>query len=183
MAAIVDYKKGCNFPVVPSMTLDHLNECTRDDFVAALAPLLEDSPWAAERAWRNRPFTSLEALHQALMAAVSASSRDEQLGLLRAHPDLGARARMTPASAGEQATAGLDRLTPSEFARLQALNTAYREKFGFPFLFAVKGSTKDDVLVALAARLPATVDEEFAEALHQVSRIAWFRLLDVVKHP
>lgn len=165
------------------MTLDDLNASSRDGFVAALGTIFEDSPWAAERAWRRRPFASLEDLHQAMLAEVSASSRDEQLGLLRAHPDLGARARMTPASAGEQATAGLDLLTPSEFARLRALNAAYREKFGFPFLFAVKGSTKDDVLAALAARLPATADEEFAEALRQVSRIAWFRLLDVVKHP
>ena len=165
------------------MTLDDLNASSRDGFVAALGTIFEDSPWAAERAWRHRPFASLEDLHQAMLAEVSASSRDEQLGLLRAHPDLGARARMTPASAGEQATAGLDRLTPSEFARLRALNAAYREKFGFPFLFAVKGSTKDDVLAALAARLPATADEEFAEALRQVSRIAWFRLLDVVMRP
>jgi 2-oxo-4-hydroxy-4-carboxy-5-ureidoimidazoline decarboxylase len=111
---------------------------------------------------------------------VSASSRDEQLALLRAHPDLGARARMTPTSAGEQAGAGLDRLTPDELDRLRQLNAAYREKFGFPFLLAVKGSTKHDVLAALAARLAATPDEEFAEAMRQVFRIAWFRLQDAV---
>ena len=115
-----------------------------------------------------------------MITAVSASSRDEQLALLRAHPDLGTRARMTEASAGEQAGAGLDRLTPPEFERLRQLNTAYREKFGFPFLFAVKGSTTHDVLAALEARLPAMVNEEFAEALRQVYRIAWFRLQDVV---
>ena len=162
------------------MTLDDLNASSREGFVAALGLIFEDSPWAAARAWRHRPFASLEALHQAMMTEVSASSRDEQLALLRAHPDLGARARMTTASAGAQARAGLDRLTTSEFDRLQELNAAYREKFGFPFLFAVKGSTKHDVLAALTARLPATVDEEFAEALRQVSRIAWFRLQDVV---
>jgi 2-oxo-4-hydroxy-4-carboxy-5-ureidoimidazoline decarboxylase len=162
------------------MTLDDLNASTREGFVAVLGSIFEGSPWAAERAWRHRPFASLEGLHQAMMTEVSASSRDDQLGLLRAHPDLGARARMTTASAGEQAGAGLDRLTPSEFDRLQELNTAYRDKFGFPFLFAVKGSTKHDVLGALAARLPATVDEELAEAMRQVSRIAWFRLQDVV---
>ena len=87
---------------------------------------------------------------------------------------------MTDASTSEQSGAGLDSLTVEEFERLQQLNRAYREKFGFPFLFAVKGSTKHDVLAALAARLPATPDEEFAEALRQVFRIAWFRLQDVV---
>ena len=88
---------------------------------------------------------------------------------------------MTTASAGEQAGAGLDRLTPVEFDRLRQLNSDYREKFGFPFLFAVKGSSKHDVLAALAARLPAAPDEEFAEALRQVFRIAWFRLQDAVQ--
>ena len=163
------------------MTLDELNISNRDSFVAALGSIFEQSPWAAERAWRHRPFPSLEALHRALIVEVSASSRDEQLTLLRAHPDLGARARMTTASAGEQAGAGLDHLTPDEFDRLRQLNTAYREKFGFPFLFAVKGSTKDDVLAVLTARLPAAPDEEFAEALRQVYRIAWFRLQDTVR--
>jgi 2-oxo-4-hydroxy-4-carboxy-5-ureidoimidazoline decarboxylase len=170
-------------PSGKTMTLDDLNAISREGFVAALDSIFEDSPWAAERAWRHRPFASVEALHQAMMTEVSAASRDEQLALLRAHPDLGTRACMTAASAGEQAGAGLDRLTPSEFDRLRELNTAYRERFGFPFLLAVKASTKHDVLAALAARLPATVDEEFAEALRQVSRIAWFRLQDVVTQP
>jgi 2-oxo-4-hydroxy-4-carboxy-5-ureidoimidazoline decarboxylase len=163
------------------MTLDELNACERDGFVAALGAIFEDSPWAAERTWRHRPFASVEALHRAMIVEVSASSRDQQLALLRAHPDLGTRARMTHASAGEQAGAGLDRLTPEEFDRLQQLNAAYREKFGFPFLFAVKGSTKHHVLAALAARLPAAPDDEFEEALRQVFRIAWFRLQDAIR--
>lgn len=162
------------------MTLEQLNASSRDEFVAALGSIFEDSPWAARRAWRQRPFMSVEALHRAMVTEVSASSRDEQLALLRAHPDLGTRARMTPASTGEQAGAGLDRLTPDEFDRLQQLNAAYREKFGFPFLFAVKGSTKHDVLAALEARLPAAPDAEFEEALRQVYRIAWFRLQDAL---
>jgi 2-oxo-4-hydroxy-4-carboxy-5-ureidoimidazoline decarboxylase len=162
------------------VTLDELNASDRGGFVAVLGSVFEASPWAAERAWTHRPFASLEALHQAMIAEVSASSRAEQLALLRAHPDLGTRARMTKASTLEQAGAGLDRLMPDEIERLRQLNTAYRQKFGFPFLLAVKGSTKHDVLAALAARLSATPDEEFAEAMRQVFRIAWFRLQDVV---
>ena len=162
------------------MTVEGLNAAGCEGFVSALGTIFEESPWVAERAWRRRPFGSLEALHQAMMAEVWASSADEQLALLRAHPDLGTRAQMTAASVGEQAGAGLDRLTPSEFDRLRELNTAYREKFGFPFLFAVKGSTKHDVLAVLAARLAATMDEEFAEALRQVSRITWLRLQELV---
>ena len=162
------------------MTLDELNASDRDGFIAALGWIFEGSPWVAERAWRHRPLASVDALHRAMVEEVAASGREKQLALLRAHPDLGTRARLTAASTGEQTGAGLDRLTPDEFDRLHELNTAYREKFGFPFLFAVKGSTKHDILAALAARLRATVDEEFAEALRQVSRIAWFRLRDAV---
>jgi 2-oxo-4-hydroxy-4-carboxy-5-ureidoimidazoline decarboxylase len=83
---------------------------------------------------------------------------------------------MSEASSGEQAGAGLDHLTPEEFQRLQRLNDAYRQKFAHPFLFAVKGSTKHQILDALEERLPRTPDEEFAEALRQVCRIADFRL-------
>lgn len=116
-----------------------------------------------------------------MTSVVDVADEDEQLALLRAHPDLGARARMSEASVGEQQGAGLDRLTPEEFHRLQQLNLAYREKFGFPFLFAVKGSTKHDILAALERRLPADRDEEFSEALQQVYRIALFRLQDLLR--
>jgi 2-oxo-4-hydroxy-4-carboxy-5-ureidoimidazoline decarboxylase len=162
------------------MILAELNFAERERFVDALGWIFEDSPWVAERAWTRRPFASVAALHEAMVAEVAAADRAEQLALLRAHPDLGARARMSDASLGEQSGAGLDSLTAAEFVRLQQLNAAYRARFGFPFLFAVKGSTTHDVLDALAARLSATPDAEFAEALRQVFRIAQFRLQDAV---
>ena len=132
-------------------------------------------------AWDARPFASLDALHAAMVREVVAATRREQLALLRAHPDLGTRARMSDASAGEQAGAGLDRLTPDEFDRLRRLNSAYRDKFGFPFLLAVKGRTTHDVLSALEARMLGTPGHEWAEALAQVSRIAEWRLQDLVE--
>ena len=158
------------------MTLAELNAADRAEFVRMLGRIFEDSPWVAERAWERRPFASIDDLHAAMSAVVEAASEGEQLQLLRAHPDLGTRARMSDASSGEQRGAGLDRLTPDEFARLQRLNTQYRDAFGFPFLFAVKGSTKEDVLRALDARVGRPRREEFAEALSQVYRIARFRL-------
>ncbi len=162
------------------MTIGDLNEADRAAFVRTLGWIFEDSPWVAERAWTRRPFASVSDLHQAMVDAVSTADRRDQLTLLRAHPDLGARARMSEASVGEQAGAGLDRLTPDEFAHLQQSNTAYRDKFGFPFLLAVKGSTTDDVLAALDRRLNAGIDAEFEEALRQVARIAEFRLQDLI---
>ena len=183
------------------MTLAELNSKDRTAFVGALGWVFEDSPWVAERAWEKRPFASLDALYDAMVAVVASASPEEQLALLRAHPELGAARlkpdttddgsvrlppsrkasadRMSPASQREQGGAGLDTLTNHELDRLRALNDAYRDKFGFPFLYAVKGSTKHDILSALERRLPATRDIEQAEALRQVYRIARFRLEEV----
>jgi 2-oxo-4-hydroxy-4-carboxy-5-ureidoimidazoline decarboxylase len=163
------------------MTLAELNARDRDTFVETLGWIFEDSPWVAERAWPRRPFASLEALHQAMIDVVQQANETEQLALLCAHPDLGTRARISDASTGEQRGAGLDRLDMAEYERLQRLNGEYRRRFGFPFLFAIKGSTKEDVLTALELRVGRSRDEELAEALRQVFRIAGFRLEDVVR--
>jgi len=158
------------------MTVEDLNRMDCEAFTAALGWIFENSPWVAERTWAQRPFDGVTALHEAMVREVAAADPPEQAALIRAHPDLGARARMSDASVGEQASAGLDRLTPAEFERLQGLNRAYREKFGFPFIYAVKGSTKHDVLRALAERLTGDPQAELAIALAQIYRIAQFRL-------
>ena len=162
------------------MTLAGLNALGRDAFVEAIGWVFEDSPWIAERVWPGRPFASLEALHQTMAAVMFAASADRQLVLLRAHPDLGTKLKMSTASTGEQADAGLSRLAPEVHKQLSELNTAYRQKFGFPFLFAVKGSTPAQMLEALQSRLPCDRATEFEEALRQVARIAWFRLEGMV---
>jgi len=109
-----------------------------------------------------------------------AASNDRQLVLLRAHPDLGAKLKMSAASTGEQAGAGLNQLPPDAYNQLSDLNAEYRQKFGFPFLFAVKGSTPAQILAALQSRLPRDRATEFDEALRQVAQIAWFRLESIV---
>ena len=162
------------------MTVPELNALERDAFVAAIGWVFEHSPWVADRTWIRRPFTSIETLHAAMVQAMEAGSRDEQLALLRAHPDLGARMRMSEASTGEQSGAGLDRLNAVEVERLQRLNADYRARFGFPFLFAVKGSTPGQILAALEERLPRDHDTELDEGLRQVARIARFRLEDTI---
>lgn len=162
------------------MTIADLNARDLDGFVEAVGWIFEGSPWVAERAWVRAPFGSLDELHAAMAGAVAAASFDEQLALLRAHPDLGSRAKMSTASEGEQSGAGLDSLTKEEFERLRKLNAAYRDTFGFPFLYAVKGSSKHDILHALEQRLQSAVENERAEALQQVFRIARFRLEDVI---
>ena len=163
------------------MTIAELNAMDAAAFVRTVGWVCEDSPWVAGRASVRRPFAGIDELHAALVGEIGAAARDEQLALLRAHPDLGARIRMSTASVGEQAGAGLDRLSDAEHARLQQLNTAYREKFGFPFLYAVKGSTPRQILASLEARLDRDADDEFAEAVRQVARIVRFRLDDVFR--
>jgi 2-oxo-4-hydroxy-4-carboxy-5-ureidoimidazoline decarboxylase len=163
------------------VTIDELNALEREPFVAAVGWVFEHSPWVAERAWPRRPFTSLDTLHAQMVETVGEASGDEQLALLRAHPDLGARIRMSEASTDEQTGAGLDSLPPPQFEALQRLNRAYRERFGFPFLLAVKGSTPAGILAALEQRLQHDADMEFAEALMQVGRIARFRLETIIE--
>jgi 2-oxo-4-hydroxy-4-carboxy-5-ureidoimidazoline decarboxylase len=162
------------------MTIADLNSLERAQFVAAIGWVFEHSPWVAERAWAVRPFANVEQLHRVMVQRVERALPEEQLALLRAHPDLGTRARVSEASSAEQAGAGLDQLTPAEFERLRVLNEAYRDKFGFPFLFAVKGSTKHDILEALERRARSSREEEYLVALDQVYRIARFRLEDTL---
>jgi len=162
------------------MTLADLNSLERAEFVAAIGWVFEHSPWVAERAWEARPFANVEELHQALVEQVERGLPEEQLALLRAHPDLGTRARVSEASSAEQAGVGLDQLTQAEFERLRGLNEAYRDKFEFPFLFAVKGSTKHYILDALERRVQSSREEEYRVALDQVYRIARFRLEDTL---
>jgi 2-oxo-4-hydroxy-4-carboxy-5-ureidoimidazoline decarboxylase len=162
------------------MTLAELNACDRDRFVNAVGWVFEHSPWVASRTWDLKPFASLDHLHAVMTAAVDSATADEQLALLRAHPDLGARTVMSGASVGEQRGAGLDSLTQDDLDRLQRLNLEYRAKFGFPFLLAVKGSTIEQILGALERRAAAAPEDELAEALRQVARIARFRLEEIV---
>jgi 2-oxo-4-hydroxy-4-carboxy-5-ureidoimidazoline decarboxylase len=122
--------------------LASLSAATCDDFVAALGGVFEHTPWIAERAYAARPFASVDALHRAMVAALAAAAPEAKLALIRAHPELAgkeaAAGTLAVDSRGEQSSAGLDRCTADELARLRAGNRAYREKFGFPFVMAVK---------------------------------------------
>jgi OHCU decarboxylase len=164
--------------------LAHLNACDREAFVLALAGIFEHSPWVAERVFPLRPFASVDASHTAMCTAVAAAGEGAQLLLIRAHPQLAGKAavrgELTEASTLEQRGAGLDRCSPEEYAQLHALNDAYEAKFGFPFILAVRGHTRTSILASMAARLDHGRDEEIAEALRQIARIAGFRLSDLV---
>jgi 2-oxo-4-hydroxy-4-carboxy-5-ureidoimidazoline decarboxylase len=160
-----------------------LNALDRAAFVAEVGHVFEHSPWVAERAWATRPFASADELHAKMVAAMQGASREEQLALIRAHPELLGRlapAPLTAQSRSEQAGAGLDAAGERELEALAALNRAYREKFGFPFIVAVRGMDRAQIVARLAERLAHAPAEEFTACLVQIARIARFRLEDIV---
>jgi 2-oxo-4-hydroxy-4-carboxy-5-ureidoimidazoline decarboxylase len=162
------------------VTLDEINALDRAAFVRLLGGIYEHSPWVADRAYERGPFLSFDALAEALQDVVLYAPRDEQLALIRAHPELAGKAaiagQMTAHSQSEQAGAGLNACSPAEFAKLQQLNAAYGAKFGFPFVLAVKGHTRASIIAAFEQRLGNDRDSEIAEAVRQIGRIARFRL-------
>ena len=166
------------------LSLDDLNRMAASEFAAAFGDVAEHSPWVAERTAGARPFADRAALVQAFAAALRGAARDEQLAVLRAHPDLAGRAAiagdLTRDSRREQAGAGLDRLTPKEFERFTVLNAAYRARFEIPFIFAVKGATKDMILAAFEERSANAPEVEIGRAIDNVCRIMRFRIEDRV---
>ena len=162
------------------MDITTVNRMPRAAFVAEFGGIFEHTPWVAARAYAARPFADRDALHAALVAAVQAASHEEQLTLLRAHPDLAGReaqaGTLTDASVAEQASAGLDRLSGDEVAALLRLNAGYRARHGFPFVIAVRRHTKESIFAEFARRLCNDTATELAAALGQVYAIAGLRL-------
>jgi 2-oxo-4-hydroxy-4-carboxy-5-ureidoimidazoline decarboxylase len=153
-------------------------------FTTALGFAFELSPWVVKRAWDERPFDTVEGMHQSMMAVLDASTTADKLALIRAHPELAGKAAiaktLTAESNAEQASAGLDKLTPEEFERFHQLNSAYAARFGFPFIIAVRLNDKTSILTAMQARLSNDETQEIAEALAQIGHISRLRLLDAV---
>jgi 2-oxo-4-hydroxy-4-carboxy-5-ureidoimidazoline decarboxylase len=162
------------------LTLDEINALDAAVFAARFGTLFEHSPWVVERAANLRPF---DDLHTGLMSAVHSATPEEQLALIRAHPELAGKAAidrtLTDASAAEQAGAGLDRMTTCEYARFHDLNAAYRERFEFPFIICVRLTDKAGILAAMAQRLTSERNAEIQTAIAQIGEIVCLRLRDL----
>lgn len=165
-------------------TLDALNQATPEAFVATLGRLFEHSPWVAAESWGRRPFRDAAHLHAALCATMRAATRERQMALIAAHPDLAGRLaqqnQLTADSRHEQASAGLCCLAADELATFQSMNTTYRARFGFPFIICARLNAKEVILDAMRTRLPHTTEQEFETALVEIEKIAWLRLQDAV---
>ena len=177
----VEHAAECTLGCV---ALEELSSLGKSDFVARFGGVFEHSPWVAERAWHKRPFASLDDLHRAMRSAMEAASREEQLNLIRAHPELAGGEALTVASTSEQARLGFNRLSKNELEQMNDLNRRYREKFGFPCIVALAlHQSRDTVLAEQQRRLANDVETEIENGLGQVAVITRRRLAAVVDEP
>ncbi|MEO6608247.1 MAG: 2-oxo-4-hydroxy-4-carboxy-5-ureidoimidazoline decarboxylase [Aestuariivirga sp.] len=158
------------------MKLSAVNAMSAADFLAEFGGIAEHSAWVAEAAIPERPYANLPAMTLAFQNAVLGASKTAQLALLNAHPDLATKAKLTQDSTSEQKGAGLDQLTKAEFEYFTTLNNTYKLKNNFPFIFAVKGATKAQILAGFEQRIANDTKTEFKTALNQVCKIISFRL-------
>jgi 2-oxo-4-hydroxy-4-carboxy-5-ureidoimidazoline decarboxylase len=162
------------------LELQGINVMTEADFVATFGSLFEHSPWIARETWKLRPFTSRAHFLQSLLDTLRQSAREDQIKLIRAHPDLAGRlaatGELTEASGLEQASAGLDRLTPEEARLFNDYNEQYRAKFGFPFVVCARLTDKKNILKSFQQRLPQSLAQEMETALREIEKIATLRL-------
>ena len=170
--------------LVRRATITKLNAMDGGVFVAAIGATYEHSPWIAQRAFAQKPFASIDALANAMSGVVQGATREEQLALIRAHPDLVGRlakgGKLTRESTAEQTAAGLASLTHEEVVAFEQYNAAYRDRFGFPFIICARENRKDAILAAFPKRLANSPDQELATALAEIGKIAALRLADVL---
>ena len=158
----------------------YINESDETAFVDLLGGIFEHSPWVAARAYMLRPFTSLANLHEAMVHIVRQAPEEMRLELLRQHPELAGReaaaGNLTAASQREQAGAGLNQCSAAELAQIEQFNKDYAERFGFPFIIAVGGLDKQQIIAAMQQRIDNSAEEELTRAISEVEKIALLRL-------
>ena len=170
-----------------SMTysMDDINQLADAEFVSVLGGIFEHSPWVAQAVATRRPFLSVHDLHASMAHAVRIADEDARLTLIRAHPELAGKAavrgELTEESTREQSGAGLNQCSPEEFTELQRLNAAYNEKFGFPFIIAVRGHDRQSIIRHFAQRLNSDRVTEMHECIEQIVRIGGCRLADLIR--
>lgn len=158
------------------LNIDQLNKTNTKEFTDLLGGIFEHSPWIAEKAAKLRPFSSISHLHQQMVEVVKNSTYERQLDLIKAHPNLGDRVKMSKDSTKEQQGAGLKDLTAQEYKNFLSLNQQYMQKFGFPFIIAVKGNDKQTIYQEMKNRMNNDTFHEFQTALSEIYKIAAFRL-------
>ena len=163
-------------------TIDKINKLSRSEFVEIFANIFEKTKWIAEKLYNQKPFDDFKDLCSKMLGIFETAGKETQLKILGAHPDLADKVTvnlLTSNSWSEQSNAGLDQCSEEEFNEFKNLNKSYRQKYGFPFVIAVKGKNKIEILSEFRKRILNSVDEEFNEAIIQVGKIANLRLNEI----
>ena len=163
-------------------TIDKINKLSRSEFVEIFANIFEKTKWIAEKLYNQKPFDDFKDLCSKMLGIFETAGKETQLKILGAHPDLADKVTvnlLTSNSRSEQSNAGLDQCSEEEFNEFKNLNKSYRQKYGFPFVIAVKGKNKIEILSEFRKRILNSVDEEFNEAIIQIGKIANLRLNEI----
>ena len=162
-------------------TVDKVNNLRKSDFISIFGNVFEKTQWIAEKAYDSKPYKNFEELFSKMMEIFENSKKERHLEILNAHPDLAVEKKLTEDSKNEQKNASLNQCTDEEFVEFRKLNNEYKKKFGFPFIIAVKGKNKEEILNSFRQRLTNNINLEFEEAKKQVKKIASFRLSEIIK--
>ena len=162
-------------------SIDKFNKLSKAEFISIFGNIFEKTEWIAEKCYESKPYNNLDELVLKMMEIFENTEKDKHLEILNAHPDLAIEKKLTDDSKNEQKNASLNQCTNEEFLEFKNLNEKYKEKFGFPFIIAVKGKNKEEILNIFRQRITNNINLEFEEAKKQVKKIASFRLSEIIK--
>ena len=162
-------------------SLDKVNKLSQSDFISIFGNVFEKTDWIAEKAYTLKPFNNFQELFSKMMEIFENSKKEKHIEILNAHPHLAVEKKLTEDSKNEQKNASLNQCNDAEFIEFKKLNEEYKKKFGFPFIIAVKGKNKEEILNSFRQRITNNINLEFEEAKKQVKKIASFRLGEIIK--
>ena len=162
-------------------SIDKINKLSKSDFISIFGNVFEKTEWIAQKSYDLKPYKNFEELFLKMMEIFENTSKENHLKILNAHPDLAVEKKLTKDSKNEQKNASLNQCTDEEFVEFRKLNNEYKKKFGFPFIIAVKGKNKEEILNSFRQRITNNINLEFEEAKKQVKKIASFRLSEIIK--
>ena len=162
-------------------SIDKFNKLSKAEFISIFGNIFEKTEWIAERCYESKPYNNLDELVSKMMKIFENIEKERHLEILNSHPDLAVEKKLTEDSKNEQKNASLNQCNDEEFVEFKNLNEEYKKKFGFPFIIAVKGKNKEEILNSFRQRITNNINLEFEEAKKQVKKIASFRLGEIIK--
>jgi len=162
-------------------SIDKVNKLSKSDFISIFGNVFEKTEWIAQKSYDSKPYKNFEELFSEMMKVFENSNKESHIIILNVHPDLAVEKKLTKDSKKEQKNSNLNQCTEKEFLEFKKLNEEYKKKFGFPFIIAVKGKNKEEILNSFRQRITNNINLEFIEAKKQVKKIAIFRLSEIIK--